>query len=165
MNDDTPLNDAPMFVSAKASQLRHLPQGKPEKSKVVLAVGGKSALYYLSLTIAERKGFFKEAGLDVEINDFQGGAKSLQALMGGSAAGAAGGQPARSAGGVAARARTGRSGGLADRAGAGPAGCTAGSRAGADRGVAGARPAGRVARRGAKQLRVRGRIDCAGRFR
>jgi NitT/TauT family transport system substrate-binding protein len=60
-------------------------QGKPEKSKVVLAVGGKSAIYYLSLTIAERKGFFKDAGLDVEINDFQGGAKSLEALMGGSA--------------------------------------------------------------------------------
>ncbi len=60
-------------------------QGKPEKSKVVLAVGGKSALYYLSLTVAERKGFFKEAGLDVEINDFQGGSKSLEALMGGSA--------------------------------------------------------------------------------
>lgn len=59
--------------------------GKPEKSKVILAVGGKSALYYLSLTIAERKGFFKDAGLDVEINDFQGGSKSLQALMGGSA--------------------------------------------------------------------------------
>ena len=58
---------------------------KPEKTKVVLAVGGKSALYYLSLTIAETKGYFKEAGLDVEINDFQGGAKSLQALMGGSA--------------------------------------------------------------------------------
>ena len=57
----------------------------PRRSKVVLAVGGKSALYYLSLTIAERKGFFKDAGLDVEINDFQGGAKSLQALMGGSA--------------------------------------------------------------------------------
>ena len=33
-------------------------QGKPEKPKVVLAVGGKSALYYLSLTIAEKKGFF-----------------------------------------------------------------------------------------------------------
>lgn len=59
--------------------------GKPEKPKVVLAVGGKSALYYLSLTIAERKGFFKDAGLDVEINDFQGGSKSLEALMGGSA--------------------------------------------------------------------------------
>ena len=60
-------------------------QGKPEKQKVLLAVGGKSALYYLSLTIAETKGYFKDAGLDVEIADFQGGAKSLQALMGGSA--------------------------------------------------------------------------------
>ena len=60
-------------------------QSKPEKPKVVLAVGGKSALYYLSLTIAERKGFFKDGGLDVEINDFQGGSKSLEALMGGSA--------------------------------------------------------------------------------
>lgn len=73
---------APMVVAAPYVARA---QGKPEKSKVVLAVGGKSALYYLSLTIAERKGFFKEAGLDVEINDFQGGAKSLQALMGGSA--------------------------------------------------------------------------------
>ncbi|MBS0537430.1 MAG: ABC transporter substrate-binding protein [Proteobacteria bacterium] len=60
-------------------------QGKIEKPKVVLAVGGKSALYYLSLTIAEKKGYFKDAGLDVEINDFQGGSKSLEALMGGSA--------------------------------------------------------------------------------
>ncbi len=60
-------------------------QGKPEKTKVILAVGGKSALYDLPLTIAEKKGYFKEAGLDVEINDFQGGSKSLEALMGGSA--------------------------------------------------------------------------------
>ena len=60
-------------------------QGKPEKTKVVLAVGGKSALYYLPLTIAEKRGYFKDAGLDVEINDFQGGSKSLEALMGGSA--------------------------------------------------------------------------------
>src|SRR5262249_9571717 len=58
---------------------------KPETRKGVLAVGGKSALYYLSLTIAEKKGFLKDAGLDLEINDFQGGAKSLEALMGGSA--------------------------------------------------------------------------------
>jgi NitT/TauT family transport system substrate-binding protein len=56
----------------------------PEKTKVVLGVGGKSLLYYLPLTIAERKGFFKAQGLDVEINDFGGGAKSLQALVGGS---------------------------------------------------------------------------------
>jgi NitT/TauT family transport system substrate-binding protein len=49
-----------------------------------LGVGGKPLLYYLPLTIAERKGFFKEQGLEVEINDFGGGAKSLQALIGGS---------------------------------------------------------------------------------
>ena len=58
---------------------------KPETAKVRLAVGGKTALYYLPLTVTERLGYFKEAGLDVEISDFQGGAKSLQALMGGSA--------------------------------------------------------------------------------
>ncbi len=56
-----------------------------EKKEVKLGVGGKALLYYLPLTIAERKGYFKEQGLDVEINDFAGGAKSLQALIGGSA--------------------------------------------------------------------------------
>ncbi|MDF3064296.1 MAG: PhnD/SsuA/transferrin family substrate-binding protein [Microvirga sp.] len=61
-----------------------LAQGPPEKPKVVLGVGGKPALYYLPLTIAERKGFFKEEGLEVEINDFAGGARALQALVGGS---------------------------------------------------------------------------------
>ncbi|MBN9491376.1 MAG: ABC transporter substrate-binding protein [Alphaproteobacteria bacterium] len=75
---------AALVGSLAAPYLAHA-QGKPEKPKVVLAVGGKSALYYLSLTIAEKKGFFKDAGLDVEINDFQGGSKSLEALMGGSA--------------------------------------------------------------------------------
>jgi NitT/TauT family transport system substrate-binding protein len=56
----------------------------PERTKVSLSVGGKSLLYYLPLTLAERKGFFKDEGLDVEIADFAGGAKSLQALVGGS---------------------------------------------------------------------------------
>src|ERR687894_376960 len=36
------------------------------------------------LTGAERRNFFKEEGLEVEINDFGGGARSLQALVGGS---------------------------------------------------------------------------------
>ena len=58
---------------------------KPENPKVRLAVGGKSSLYYLPLTITERLGYFKDAGLDVEVSDFAGGAKSLQALIGGSA--------------------------------------------------------------------------------
>src|SRR3954447_23566723 len=59
-------------------------QGKPEKSKLTLGVGGKPLLYYLPLTIAERRGFFKEEGLEVEINDLGGGARSLQSLVGGS---------------------------------------------------------------------------------
>ena len=60
-------------------------QAKPEKSKVVIAVGGKSAFYYLPLTIAEQLGYFKAEGLDVEIPDFAGGSRSLQAVLGGSA--------------------------------------------------------------------------------
>jgi NitT/TauT family transport system substrate-binding protein len=56
----------------------------PEKKQITLGVGGKTALYYLPLTIAERLGHFKEQGLDVTINDFRGGAQSLQALAGGS---------------------------------------------------------------------------------
>ena len=56
----------------------------PEKTKLTLAVGGKPLFYYLPLTIAERQGYFKAEGLDVEILDFPGGAKALQALIGGS---------------------------------------------------------------------------------
>jgi len=57
----------------------------PEKKKITIAVGGKSLFYYLPLTVAERKGYFKEEGLEVEIPDFPGGARALQALVGGSA--------------------------------------------------------------------------------
>jgi NitT/TauT family transport system substrate-binding protein len=55
------------------------------QTKVRLAVGGKPAMFYLPLTVTERLGYFKEAGLDIEISDFPGGARALQALMGGSA--------------------------------------------------------------------------------
>src|SRR5215213_8759312 len=60
-------------------------QARLEKSKLSIAVGGKAAFYYLPLTISEQLGYFKAEGLDVEISDFAGGAKALQALMGGSA--------------------------------------------------------------------------------
>jgi len=60
-------------------------QGKIEKPKVGIAVGGKAGFYYLPLTIAERLGYFKDEGLDVEISDFEGGSKALQAVVGGSA--------------------------------------------------------------------------------
>jgi len=77
---------------ALAPALVHrLAHGAPEKRKVVIAVGGKAALYYLPLTLAERLGYFRDEGLDVQILDFPGGAKALQAMMGGSADVVAGG--------------------------------------------------------------------------
>ena len=71
-------------LAATALPLPAIAQRQPEKSKVVLGVGGRALLYYLPLAIADRRGLFKEQGLDVEINDFAGGARSLQALVGGS---------------------------------------------------------------------------------
>ena len=62
----------------------------PEQRELVIAVGGQGLFYYLPLAIAQQRGYFTEEGLDVEIADFPGGAKSLQALIGGSAAFAAG---------------------------------------------------------------------------
>ena len=60
-------------------------EAKPQLSRVRLAVGGKPALFYLPLTVTERLGYFRDAGLEVEISDFPGGARALQALIGGSA--------------------------------------------------------------------------------
>ena len=56
-----------------------------EKPKTTLAVGGKNLLYYLPLTVAEQRGYFKAEGLDITIVDFAGGARALQAVVGGSA--------------------------------------------------------------------------------
>jgi NitT/TauT family transport system substrate-binding protein len=70
---------------AAALLLAHAAYGQSiEKKSLTLGVGGKGALYYLPLTLCERLGYFKEQGLDVAINDFRGGAQSLQALVGGS---------------------------------------------------------------------------------
>ena len=60
-------------------------QTRLEKSKIVLSVGGKMAFCYLPLTISEQLGYFKAEGLDVEIDDFDTGARALQAVVGGSA--------------------------------------------------------------------------------
>ena len=62
-----------------------LAQDKPELAKVRLAVGGQAALYYLPLVVTNRLGLFQDAGVGVEISDFAGGSRSLQALVGGSA--------------------------------------------------------------------------------
>lgn len=65
----------PSFVRAQAL----------EKPKVTIAVGGKNLFYYLPLTVAEQLGYFKAERLDASIVDFAGGAKALQAVVGGSA--------------------------------------------------------------------------------
>ena len=57
-----------------------------EKRDVHIAVGGKSALYYLPLVLCEQLGYFKEEGLTgMKISDFAGGTRSLEAVVGGSA--------------------------------------------------------------------------------
>lgn len=61
------------------------PSSFAANKKVKIAVGGKALYYYLPLSIAERRGYFKEEGLDVQIIDFQGGSRALQAVVGGSA--------------------------------------------------------------------------------
>ncbi len=56
-----------------------------EKPQLTIAVGGKNLLYYLPLTIAEQRGYFKAEGLELTIADFAGGSRALQAVVGGSA--------------------------------------------------------------------------------
>jgi NitT/TauT family transport system substrate-binding protein len=53
--------------------------------RVRLAIGGQNQMVYLPTTLARELGFYADEGLDVELQDFQGGAKALQALVGGSA--------------------------------------------------------------------------------
>jgi NitT/TauT family transport system substrate-binding protein len=53
--------------------------------RVRVAIGGQNQMVYLPTTLAAELGFYREEGLDVELQDFQGGAKALQALVGGSA--------------------------------------------------------------------------------
>lgn len=56
-----------------------------EKKEVTIAVGGKALIYYLPLSIAEMRGYFKDEGLDLSVIDFAGGSRALQAVVGGSA--------------------------------------------------------------------------------
>ncbi|WP_295479077.1 ABC transporter substrate-binding protein [Sutterella sp.] len=58
---------------------------EPEKKSVTIAVGGQYLYYYLPMALAGWMGFYKDEGLDVKVVDFQGGSKSLQAVVGGSA--------------------------------------------------------------------------------
>jgi NitT/TauT family transport system substrate-binding protein len=53
--------------------------------KVTVGVGGTALMVYLPTMLAQRKGFFTEEGLDVEILDIKGGgSQAASALIGGS---------------------------------------------------------------------------------
>jgi len=60
-------------------------EGGGEPGKVTLAVGGQTALVYLPTTLAQELGYYEDEGLDVEIQDFEGGSEALQSLLAGSA--------------------------------------------------------------------------------
>src|SRR5260370_4164151 len=52
---------------------------------VKIAVGGSSCICYLPTILAGQLGYYKEAGIDVELIDFKGGSTALTAVLGGSA--------------------------------------------------------------------------------
>ncbi|WP_051237473.1 ABC transporter substrate-binding protein [Ottowia thiooxydans] len=58
---------------------------RPERSEVTLAVGGRTAIYYLPLTIADQLGYFKDEGLQVELQDHTAGSLALQSMLRGTA--------------------------------------------------------------------------------
>ena len=53
--------------------------------EIRIAVGGAEQLVYLPTTLAQQLGFYEAEGVRVKLESFPGGAKSLQALLGGSA--------------------------------------------------------------------------------
>jgi NitT/TauT family transport system substrate-binding protein len=61
------------------------PRSESGAARVRLAVGGQNQMVYLPTMLTQELGFYKEEGLDVELQDHAGGAKALQALVGGSA--------------------------------------------------------------------------------
>ena len=58
--------------------------GGRKQAEVRIAIGGQAQLIYLPATLAQELGYYKDAGLNVTLLDFPGGAKALEALMGGS---------------------------------------------------------------------------------
>jgi NitT/TauT family transport system permease protein len=59
--------------------------GRDAGAPVRVAIGGQTQMVYLPTTLTQELGFYKEEGVEVELQDFEGGAKALQALIGGSA--------------------------------------------------------------------------------
>lgn len=60
-------------------------QGAPERRRLTLALGGKTTLYYLPVTIAVQLGYFADEGLAVELQDHAGGGLAERAMLAGEA--------------------------------------------------------------------------------
>lgn len=60
-------------------------QGALEKPRLTLALGGRSTLYFLPITIAEQLGYFAEEGLELELQDHAGGGLAQRAMLAGEA--------------------------------------------------------------------------------
>ncbi|HEX2049519.1 MAG TPA: ABC transporter substrate-binding protein [Actinomycetota bacterium] len=54
-------------------------------TEVTLAVGGQVALPVLPSILANELGFYEDEGIELKIEDFEGGSEALQSLLGGSA--------------------------------------------------------------------------------
>jgi NitT/TauT family transport system substrate-binding protein len=72
----------PRLDLARAQQL--------DRTSLKLGVANKAHLYYLPVTIAERRGHFRDYGLSVTMSDFEGGGQAFDALLAGSVDVAAG---------------------------------------------------------------------------
>jgi NitT/TauT family transport system substrate-binding protein len=59
-------------------------ESKGGRLPVRIAIGGQAQLIYLAATLADELGFYGDEGLAVTLQDFPGGQKSLEALLGGS---------------------------------------------------------------------------------
>lgn len=48
-----------------------------------MAVGGKGSIIYLPPAVAEYRGFFKDAGVDIQVENVKGGSQAVEALVSG----------------------------------------------------------------------------------
>src|SRR5262249_60903930 len=55
-----------------------------ERTSLKLGVANKAHLYYLPVTLAERRGYFRDYGLAIALSDFEGGGQTFDALLAGS---------------------------------------------------------------------------------
>lgn len=59
-------------------------EGGGDGETVTIGIGGQTLLTYLPTTLADELGYYEEEGVDVDLQDLQGGSKALTAMIGGS---------------------------------------------------------------------------------